>query len=351
MTLVPSRAGLRTSRLGWADVARGVAIIAVVYFHSTLFLEVVGVDRTLGRAKALLELVPLPAFFLIAGLFSARLVREGSFRELAQKRVVPLLYVYVVWSLLRFAMFALFPALPSRATDIPGGDPLSLILLPVLPASLYWFLYALALFTLGAWLLRRVPREFLVGAAAVVSALFTSGLINTGTIAWNRIGTLFAFFAVGVLYRSEIIGVMSRARHRHAAVAVGGYLGIALGLSLFRPLTAIPGAILLGQVVGVAALVLVSKSIQDLRAARLFIQCGRASLAIYLSHILVIPPLAWLVGLLSPTWPSVVNVGIAVGVAVIAVGVGLALAAAAPRIPWLFTPPWSNPRRRTGIRP
>lgn len=342
-----SRAGLRSHRLGWADVARGVAIIAVVYFHATLFLEVVGVDRTLGRAKALLELVPLPAFFLIAGLFSSRLVKEGSFRELTKKRVVPLLYVYVLWSLFRFAMFALFPSLPSRATDIAAGDPLSLLLLPVLPASLYWFLYALALSTLLTWILRRAPRWLLGSAAAAVSMLFTSGVVNTGTIAWNRIGTLFVFFVVGVLFRSEMIRLMTRARHWHAGVAVGIYLAIALALALARPLLTIPGTVFIGQVAGVAALLLVAKSVQDLRAARTLVRCGRASLAIYLSHILVIPPLAWLIGLFSPSWPTVVNILVAVAVTAVAVAVGLGLAAVAPRIPWLFSPPWTTARRRS----
>lgn len=328
----------RPDRLGWADFARGAAILAVVYFHATLFLGVVGVDHTLGKAKVAFELFPLPTFFLIAGLFGARDVLDGTFRNLAVKRLIPLAYVYVLWSLLRFTMFALFPALPSRDTDIAAADPMSLALLPVLPASLYWFLYALALFTLITWMLRRVPRWALVAASGVVSTLFTAGIIETGTVAWNRVGALLFFFAVGVCFSREIIAAMGRATYRSLIVSILAYAVVVAVLFVFRGATRLPLVVLTAQCVSVVAVLLVSKQLARIGSLRWVSSAGRQSLPIYLVHILVIPPLALAVGMLSPTWPAVVNIAVAVAVTALAVLAGFGLAAIGPKVPWLFAP-------------
>lgn len=325
-------------RLAWADFARGAAILCVVYFHATLFLAVAGVDQTLGRAKLAFELFPLPVFFLIAGIFAARGVLDGSFRDLAVKRLLPLAYVYVLWSLIRFAMFALLPGLPSRDTDIAPADPLSILLLPVLPASLYWFLYALLLFMLLMWLVRRVPRWIILTTTAIISTLFTARLVDTHTIAWNRIGALLFFFAVGVFASREIVAAMRRATTRHVVLVVGGYVAIVAVLFVFRGAARVPFVILAGQCLAVAAVLLLSRELARVRALGWVSRVGRTSLPIYLVHILVIPPLAFVVALLQPDWPTAVNILVAVAVSAVAVLAGFGVSSLAHRAPWLLTP-------------
>lgn len=338
-----------TARKEWIDLTRGAAIICVVYFHATLFLAAVGVDHTLGRAKAVFELFPLPAFFLIAGILASRGVVEGTFGDLARRRLLPLAYVYVLWSLLRFAMFALFPALPSRDTDIAPGDPLSLALLPVLPASVYWFLYALLLFLVVAWLVRRVPRWIVVPAAAVVSALFSSGLVNTGTIVWNRVGALAVFFVAGVFFARELATAVERSRPGHLVAVLGAFGAVAATMALFRGLTGIPGAVLVGQCAAVAAAMLVARRLERLRALSFVAASGRASLAIYLVHLFAIAPLAYAVGLLQPDWPAAVNIATAAAVAAVAILAGFALVRAAAVAPWLIAPLFRLRSREKGM--
>lgn len=333
-----SRRHRQAERLVWADFARGAAIIAVVYFHATLFLGLVGVDKTLGQAKLAFELFPLPVFFLISGIFGARDVLDGAFGQLARKRLIPLLYMYVLWSALRFAMFALFPMLPTRDTDVAGSDPLSLLLLPVLPASLYWFLYALALFTVVVWALRRVPRWILVTGSAVLSTLFTSGMLNTGTIAWNRIGALLFFFTVGVCFTREIVAAMRRATTTHLVLAVGTYVAFVAVLFVFRGAARLPFVVLVGQCIAVTAVLLVSKALSGVAALRFVTRAGAQSLPIYLVHILVIPPLALVIGLLHPDWSAPVNIVVALTVTAIATAAGFGLARLGPKAPWLFAP-------------
>lgn len=335
-------------RLAWADFARGAAILCVVYFHSTLFLMVVGIDQTLGRVKLAFELFPLPAFFLIAGIFGARSVLDGSLRDLAVKRLVPLAYVYVLWSLIRFGMFAAFPSLPSRDNDIAPTDPLSIMLLPVLPASLYWFLYALILFFLVAWLVRRAPRWIVLTATAVVSTLFTSGIVDTRTIAWNRIGALMFFFAAGVFLSREIVAAMRRATARHIVIVVAGYGALLALLFVFRGAARVPFVVLAGQCLAVAVALLLSRELARVRGLAWVSAAGRTSLPIYLVHILVIPPLAFAIGLLRPDWPAAANIAVTFAVTAVAVLAGFGIGILARRAPWLLAPVL---RLRDGAKP
>lgn len=334
-------------RLPWADFARGGAILCVVYFHATLFLAEVGIGGTLGRAKLALELFPLPAFFLLTGVFSARIILTGTFRELATHRLIPIAYVYVLWSAIRFCLFALFPTLPSRDTDIAAADPMSLVLLPVLPASLYWFLYALIVFTLTVWLLRRVPRGIVLVAAAALSTLVTTGTLETGTIAWDRIGALFVFFVLGVAGAGRIRSAMERARLSHAVLAVVTYIAVVGVLFIVRGASRLPLVVLAGQCFAVAAALLVSKQLARLRPLSFVSAVGRLSLPVYLVHILVIPPLAFAVGSLSPSWPAMANVVVAVAVTAVAVLVGVGVARIARFAPWLLAPKRSRREAET----
>ena len=334
-----------TRRLEWADLVRGAALICVVYFHTTLFLGAVGIEDTLGRVKAFMELFPLPAFFLLAGLFGARGIQTWDFRTLAVRRLIPLAYVYVLWSVLRFAMFSLFPGLPSRDTDLPPNDPLSIVLLPVLPASLYWFLYALILFTLVTWVVRRVPRWLVIGVALALSGLISSGLVNTHTIAWNRIGALLFFFAVGVFFADDLKRGVDRAKWWHVALAVSGFILLASSLVVFRSLLRVPLLVTLGQCVAVAAAILIAKYAARLRALNFAQEIGRASLPIYLVHIFAIAPLAFALGLLAPQWPAALNVATAFAITAIAILCGFGLMRAATVAPWLLMPTLHGARR------
>lgn len=346
MTASRRDAGTAGARLEWADFARGAAILCVVYFHATLFLNPIGIDQTLGRAKAVFELFPLPAFFILAGVFSARGVREWSFGTLLKRRVAPLLYMYVLWSVARFVMFAAAPAIPARDTDIPASDPVSLLLLPVLPASLYWFLFALALFEIVAWLVRRAPRWLVVSVAAVLSTAFTSGLLNTSTIAWNRIGALLVFFVVGAFYSAEIRSAVATYTPIRLVIALVAFGAVAGALAFYRPATGIPFAVLVAQCLAVWAAFLASVPLAKLRGLRFVRESGRASLPIYLVHLFAIAPLAWLLSLLSPDWNALVNILVTVGVSAIAVLCGFGLARLARFAPWLLAPVLRRPQNQ-----
>lgn len=335
-------------RLGWVDAAKGMAMLAVVYFHVTLFLGEVGVDDALGRVKLAFELFPMPAFFLLSGLLNRRSA-SWSFAELWRRRLLPILYIYVVWSLLRFVFYSFFPFFVTDVADAPPNSPFTLVLLPVLPTSSYWFVYALALFTLAAWLIRKLPPLLQLGFAAVISAAISSGWLNTHTIAWDRIGALFFFFLLGTLeWRRIRIAV---ARSPWWAIVLAAVLLLAQIATLYLPPTRVLGRVpfyvLVAQLLAVYLGFQVARLVARARWLGFVGLVGRQSLPIYLIHLFLIAPIAALVGLMSPDWPRVVDILVCVVVTAFVVVMCLMLARLSSSARWLFAPPrWLAGGRR-----
>ncbi len=93
-------------RLDWVDYAKGICIIMVVMMHSTL-----GVEAAAGREgfmHAVVEFAKpfrMPDFFLISGLFLARVI-DRDWRTYIDRKVVHFAYFYVLWVTIQFAIKA-----------------------------------------------------------------------------------------------------------------------------------------------------------------------------------------------------------------------------------------------------
>lgn len=328
-------------RLQWASFAKGVAIIMVVGFHATLYLQSSGVDAVLGRAKALFELFPMPAFFLIAGILAVR-QQEWSLRDLWKRRLRPLIYLYVLWSVIRTVFYFAVPGLNGELGELPATSPYALPLILFWPSSSYWFLYAMFLFTLFAWLLRGLPVAARVGIAAAVSTVFSSGLVDSGNIGWNRVGALFVFFVIGIAFAKPIKALVERATAAQFALALAVTLACAaLALFGFRW---VPFLVLLGQLAAVACGLIASKALARVPALDVVSRLGDSSLQIYLLHLFVIVPAVAIVGLLQPSWPRPVDVAVQLALTVLTLVLSMLLARLTARVHWLYLPPR---RRRT----
>jgi uncharacterized membrane protein YcfT len=335
-------------RLGWVDAAKGMAMLAVVYFHVTLFLGEVGVDDALGRVKLAFELFPMPAFFLLSGLLNRRSA-TWTFGELWRRRLLPILYIYVVWSLLRFAFYTAFPNLVTDVADASPNNPMTIVWLPVLPTSSYWFVYALALFTLAAWLIRKLPPLVQLGIAAVISAGITSGWLDTHTIAWDRIGALFFFFLLGTLEWRRIRIAVARSPWWVIAIAAVVLLGqiATLYLPATRILGRVPFYVLIAQMLAVFLGFQVARLIARASWLGFVSLIGRQSLPIYLIHLFLIAPIAALFALVSPAWPRLVDIGVCVVITAVVVVLCLLIAKLSTYARWLFAPPrWMGGTRR-----
>ncbi|CAM4047990.1 acyltransferase family protein [Corynebacterium frankenforstense] len=140
-------------RLAWPDVAKGLSIIGVVVLH--VCLEVPnGMETALAGVNHVLDPLRMCLFFLVSGLFSAKVMRM-SFSELFCRRLWFFIVPYVLWtpvemSLKRRQWELLFDQ------EMPG--PWTYVGAVFSSENMYWFLWALIAFNIFLWATRRLPR-------------------------------------------------------------------------------------------------------------------------------------------------------------------------------------------------
>ncbi|WP_410603664.1 acyltransferase family protein, partial [Bacillus sp. SIMBA_008] len=66
------------NRVTWIDSARGLAIVAVVLFHSALHLRDTNVAGPWPSLVLMLETFRMPTFFFISGLVSANVLTRPT---------------------------------------------------------------------------------------------------------------------------------------------------------------------------------------------------------------------------------------------------------------------------------
>ena len=338
-------------RKEWMDFVKGVAIIMVVVYHTMLFLRSIEYEGGgMGRAKIVLELFPMPAFFLIAGMFHFR-VSGWTFAETWKRRLAQYLYLYVLWSIIRFVFYLVVPNV--RSADGAGAtanSPLALLGILVWPMSSYWFIYALFVFTLLVWLGRKLPKWAQLAVAGAISVLFSAGLVDTHNVGWDRMGEYLIFFVIGVLFSQPIGKWVPKVRPWMVAVlfAVFGVISVALA---FVPIVGrVPGAVLIGQFASIAFGFTASVYLVKVRALSWVTYLGVRSLNIYLFHVFVIAGLVVVVALL-PILHVLPGRGFIVlfTVATLVVIICLILSRVLTRVSWLFVNPFrSKPRKNHG---
>ncbi len=329
--------------LPWTSATKGLAIALVVAFHATLYLQDAGVDVLLGRAKALFELFPIPAFFLIVGMAAAS-HRRMTLRVLWWRRLLPLLYLYVLWSLVRTAFYLAVPALDGGLGDLPATDPRALLLLLVWPSSSYWFLWALLVFTLARWLIAPAPAWLQLAGSAALSTAFTSRLLDAGNIGIDRVGGLFFFFVAGAVLAAPIKAAVARVRPRDQVVLVVAVAVVTA--ALLSGLRWVPLLALTGQVAAVALGITLCARLRAGRVRRVLTALGDETFTIYLVHLFLVVPVAALVAASDPQWPRWLDAGVQAGIGIGALAGSFALARLVRRVRWLYLPPsWMLPAR------
>jgi uncharacterized membrane protein YcfT len=304
------------SRLAWADVARGGAMMLVVLAHTLQLMETEGWRLGwLDTANLYLTAIRMPLFFLISGVFAAGALAR-TWGGLWRTRLALLVYVYVLWMLIRALFFSVVPW--------PLGDTppwLAFALAPVWPTNGLWFLYALIVYLLLARLTVRLPAWLPLAVASVLAVLAAYDLVPTGgNGVWRSVAMYLFFFLLGARLPALWKALAARAGWVPLLAAV---VAIPAGIVLFTLLPdALDGAARIAlSVVCVAACLVIAAMIAKARPlAAPFVAVGRRTLPVYVTHTLVLALLVPLVpaGLVAPVVAAVVLTAVAV-----LVGLGL----------------------------
>ncbi|MCU1447407.1 acyltransferase family protein [Cryobacterium sp.] len=330
----------------WIDFAKGIAIILVVLYHSSLFLAEFDLAGSTGRLRSVLSFLPMPIFFFIAGLTMRRML-TWSFADLWRRRLQALVYLYVLWSVIRVVFYVVVPHL--RGAESSPTDLRNVALLPVWPTSSYWFIWAMVLFTLGAWLLRKVPPSITIPAAALVAlASTTTGGLDLNNVGWDRIMQNFVFFLAAIFIPHATYRFAARIRPWHAVAFMVVYAGLAIATALLH-LSRVPGVVLIVSVIGVAMTIALSEKLAKMRGLGFVNTLGAHSFQIYLLHLFVVAIVLAVVAPLAdlPALQQIANL-LPWALAAFALYVSLLLFKMLRRFSWLWVSPF---KRRTTKKP
>jgi uncharacterized membrane protein YcfT len=266
-------------RVAWVDHAKGFCIVMVVAMHSTLGVEkAAGAEGWMHYLVAFAKPFRMPDFFMIAGLFLARVI-DRDWRTYGDKKVVHFAWFYVLWLTIQFAFKA-----PQIAGELGAAGTLRFFALSFIePFGTIWFIYLLPIFFVFTKATRGVPwwMVWLAGAA------LETARVDTGWILIDEFASRFVYFYSGYILAPHIFRLARTVIARPAAAASGLLVwAFANGAAVFAGVADVPGISLALGFVGAVAVVafsaLLSKS--DLMTPLRYF--GRHSLVIYLAFFL-----------------------------------------------------------------
>jgi uncharacterized membrane protein YcfT len=266
-------------RVDWVDYAKGFCIVMVVMMHSTLGVEAAaGHEGFMHWLVAFAKPFRMPDFFLISGLFLARVI-DRDWRTYLDRKVVHFVYFYLLWTAIEFAVKA-----PHFAGEIGWAGVLKLYGLSfVEPLGILWFIYLLPLFAVVTKATRRVPPA----AVWLLAAALETAHIATGWTVIDEFAARFVYFYTGYLFAPRVFA-LAAAVQAHPALAALGLVAWSLleGFAVFGGYSELPGVSLALGLLGAGAVVAVAALLAKVRMFDPLRFCGRNSIVIYLSFFL-----------------------------------------------------------------
>tara|TARA_R110000824_G_scaffold118960_2_gene271479 strand:+ start:98453 stop:99502 length:1050 start_codon:yes stop_codon:yes gene_type:complete len=211
-------------RVDWVDAVKGLTIILVVMKHTTY-----GTEAALHHVPYVFNLlcewtIPfrMPLFFLVAGLF-ARKALFAPLPAFLDSKILHFAYFYLLWS---FIQIGIKIVVPHEA--IWHVSYMDILMIPLEPFGLLWFVYALAIFFTLMRLARNVPPVIMVALA--LGLYFTR--LNTGWTLPDEFAGRFIFFVCGTYAAPYIFAMASWAEDKQwQSMAIGsGLLALVAGM-------------------------------------------------------------------------------------------------------------------------
>jgi uncharacterized membrane protein YcfT len=266
-------------RIDWVDYAKGFCIVMVVMMHSTL-----GVEHAAGKESWMHTLVAfakpfrMPDFFLISGLFLAR-VLDRNWRDYLDKKAVHFLYFYVLWVTIQFVFKA--PGFMAQGGIANVLQQYALAYLE--PFGTLWFIYILPVFFVVTKLTKRVPPL----AIFVIAAALEIAPIHTGWIMIDEFAGRFVYFFAGYWLASHIFAFAASVQ-KHTPLALAALAGWALvnGVLVFAGYGDLPFVSLTLGFAGAAAIVGTAALLANVNWFSLLRYAGENSIVVYLAFFL-----------------------------------------------------------------
>jgi len=266
-------------RVDWVDYAKGFCIVMVVMMHSTLGVEAAtGQESWMHALVAFAKPFRMPDFFLISGLFLARVI-DRDWRTYLDRKVVHFVYFYVLWVTIQFA----FKAPGLMFTHGLFGIARLYAEAFIEPFGTLWFIYLLPIFFVVTKLTLRVPPLVIF----VLAAALEIAPIQTGWTVIDEFASRFVYFYTGYILAPRIFDLAGRCQTQPEAALAGlAIWGLANGILVFSGVAGLPLVSLALGLAGAAAVVAVSSLLAQIRLFEPLRYCGEHSIVIYLAFFL-----------------------------------------------------------------
>lgn len=271
---------MRSNRLKWADIAKGLSIILIVFIHSgegiyTATGKIAGNYWTNLNGIGYTFMVPV--FFLLSGLFSQKSTKEIP--ERIKSMLSGIVYPYVLWSLIQAGLIIISGAGNTEAnwTDIPS--------ILINGWMQYWFLHCLILIILTDLAFRTLKLKASFRFAIVLSIACASMIGLKFPWQLQALSEHILYFEVGVIF-AKFWKFEKRPINPYFLAYCGTILLIAFyvnGAKYEQPLRALSA--FSGILLCISAATIISKSNNFI--STFLATCGRLSLQIYVAHIII----------------------------------------------------------------
>jgi fucose 4-O-acetylase-like acetyltransferase len=297
------------SRVADIDAMKGAGIALVVIGHAFVGLLAAGLapaDGWMAWTHYAIYLFHMPLFFLLSGLFAGRRPADAP-PQFLRWLGLGLVWPYLLWSVLQLSAIHMAGSAVNTPSEL---DLERIVALLWLPASQYWFLHALAMFHVLAYVTARLgwQRAWLPAALLLQAALlwpaYRTTIIGSYTpyLVWFALGAALtgARFAEGLGdWRTRLQGSGWMIAAPVAAIVLFVLQAEDLrALDVHYKSAATLGA----QATGIALVVMAcALAAPPVRGALAWL--GRCSMAIFLMHVLVVAGCRIVVMKIAPGTP------------------------------------------------
>jgi len=270
---------LNQDRVAFVDYGKGFCIVMVVMMHSVLGVEqAAGAASFMGPVVAFAKPFRMPDFFLISGLFLARVI-DRNWRDYLDRKVIHFAYFYALWVTIQFAFKAY-----SFAGELGwAGVAKTYAFSYIEPFGTLWFIYLLPIFFVVTKALRKVPPAPIWAAAALLQI----AQIHTGSTVIDEFSGRFVYFYSGYVLAPYVFAFAAWVEERKAAaIPLLVLWAIFEGVVVLNGYSELPIVSLGLGFLGALAVVALSVLLSTTGAAKPLRYAGEHSLMVYLAFFL-----------------------------------------------------------------
>jgi uncharacterized membrane protein YcfT len=273
---------MKANRYAWVDYAKGICIIGVVTLYVADYMTMqMGSAGWMVYWTDFARPFRMPDFFLLSGLFLARVI-DRPWRDYLDTKVVHYLYFYVLWTTIFFAARVATEGTAAAESGQPDESLVAWILWQ--PFAMLWFIQALPIMFLVTRLTRRVPWWLMLGAAALLQMfpLPSSGFVQIGHFCAR-----FVYFYVGYAFASYVFRMADGAIERPRAALIGVLIwGVTNAYLVQTGWSKSPGISLVLGLVGTGAVITVGTLLSRIDWMDWLRYLGQHSIVTYLGFFL-----------------------------------------------------------------